>query len=118
MITVKCIEKFRNNSGQIIGYRLQDINGQIRDVKSECLKQAIKNNQISVLNLKLTSDNRLLDKSYKPQKPQKSQNNNLKDKMAKIRALGTPFTSSCGHTYYVIESSDTTIVYIPDDEKY
>ena len=32
MIQAKCIEKFRDNTGKIYGYRLQDINGQIQDV--------------------------------------------------------------------------------------
>ena len=115
MIQAICLKKFRNKNNQIIGYRIQDKNGQTRDVKSEYLKQAIKNKQINVLNLTLTSDNKLIDKAYKPQKPQKS---NSKDIIAKIKVLGTPFASSCGHTYYVIENSDTTIVYIPDDVKY
>lgn len=65
MITVKCIEKFRNSSGQIIGYRLQDINGQTQDATSDALKKAIKTKQIHVVNLTLTSDNRLVDSNEK-----------------------------------------------------
>lgn len=61
MITVKCIEKFINNSGIIIGYRLQDINGQTQDTASDNLKNAIRNKQIHVVNLTLTKDNRLVD---------------------------------------------------------
>ena len=121
MIQALCLQKFRNKNNQIIGYRLQDRNGNTLDVKSEYLKQAIKNKQINILNLTLTSDNKLIDKEYKSQKVQKvqkTQKNNLKNIIAKISVLGTPFTSFCGHTYYVIENSDTTIVYIPDDVKY
>lgn len=65
MITVKCIEKFRNTSGQIIGYRLQDINGQTQESSADNLKKAIKNNQVHVVNLTLTSDNRLIDTNEK-----------------------------------------------------
>ena len=65
MIQAKCIEKFRDKNGNIYGYRLRDINGQTQDVKPENLKQAIKNKQIHVVNLTLTSDNRLVDSSEK-----------------------------------------------------
>lgn len=61
MITVKMIEKFRNDSGKIIGYRLQDVNGQTQDMQASDLKNAIKNGIIKVSNLTLTSDNRLVD---------------------------------------------------------
>lgn len=61
MIKVKCIQKFRDKQGKIYGYRLQYLSGQTQDVKPENLKQAIKNNQIQVTNLKLTSNNRLID---------------------------------------------------------
>ena len=120
MIIVKCLHKFRNKNNQIIGYTIQDKNGNTVDVKSEYLKQAIRNSQIKVLNLTLTSDNKLIDKAYKPQKVQKVQkvqNNNLKNIIAKISVLGTPFTSPCGHTYYIIKKTDTTIVAIPNDVK-
>lgn len=65
MISVKCIQKFRDKNNHIYGYRLQDINGKTQDVKPENLKQAIRCNQIHVINLVLTSDNRLVDSSEK-----------------------------------------------------
>lgn len=65
MISVKCIQKFRDKNNHIYGYRLQDINGKTQDVKPENLKQAIRCNQIHVINLALTSDNRLVDSSEK-----------------------------------------------------
>lgn len=61
MIQVKCIEKFRDNHGKIYGYRLIDLNNKTQDVRPENLKEAIKNNKIHVINLKLTSDGRLVD---------------------------------------------------------
>lgn len=63
MIQAKCIQKFRDKNNHIYGYRLQDINGQTQDFKPENLKQAIINKQINVINLTLTSDMRLVDKS-------------------------------------------------------
>ena len=65
MITVKCIGKIRDKSGKIIGYRLQDINGQTQEASAESLKKAIKNKVIHVINLRLTSDNRLVNSSEK-----------------------------------------------------
>ena len=65
MITVKCIGKIRDKSGKIIGYRLQDINGQTQEASAESLKKAIKNKSIHIINLRLTSDNRLVNSSEK-----------------------------------------------------
>lgn len=65
MLQAKCIEKFRDSSGKIYGYKLQDINGEIQDVQPENLKIAIKNKQIHIVNLTLTRDNRLVDSSEK-----------------------------------------------------
>ena len=65
MITVKCIGKIRDKSGKIIGYRLQDINGQTQEASAESLKKAIKNKNIHIINLRLTSDNRLVNSSEK-----------------------------------------------------
>lgn len=62
MIVCKCIQKFRDNKGKIYGYRLIDLNQQTQDVTPDDLKRAIQNNQVNVINLQLTSDNRLLDK--------------------------------------------------------
>lgn len=65
MIQAKCIEKFRDKTGKIYGYRLIDLNNQTQDVTPENLKQAILNKQIHVVNLTLTSNNRLIDTTEK-----------------------------------------------------
>lgn len=65
MISTKCTMKFRDETGKIMGYRLVDLKGQKQNIKPEILKAAIKNGQISVVNLTLTSDNRLIDTSDK-----------------------------------------------------
>ena len=65
MIQAKCIQKFRDKTGKIYGYRLIDLNGQTQDVRPENLKQAIKAKQINIINLTLTSDNRLIDTNEK-----------------------------------------------------
>ena len=73
MIQAKCIEKFRDKHNQIYGYRLQDTQGNLKDVTSDQLKQAIKNKQINIINLTLTSDNRLIDTT-----PNKQPEDNIK----------------------------------------
>ena len=65
MIQVKCIQKFRDAKGKIYGYRLIDINGQTQDVQADNLKLAIENKKIHVVNLTLTTDNRLVDTTEK-----------------------------------------------------
>ena len=72
MIVCKCLAKLRDNKNRIYGYTLQDANGQTKNVKSESLKAAIRNNSIHIINLKLTSDNRLIDCAEK-----QLQSNNL-----------------------------------------
>lgn len=61
MIEVTCIEKFRDKNGKIIKYRLQDTDGIFRDIEPEMVKEFIKTKTIHVSNLKLTSDNRIID---------------------------------------------------------
>lgn len=60
-MNVKCIYKFRDNSGKIIGYRIQNEQGQTLDTSAEQLKMYIYSNQMNVVNLKLTQDGRLID---------------------------------------------------------
>lgn len=65
MIQAKCIQKFRDSKGNIYGYRLQDLNEKTQDVQPDNLKAAIRNNQIHIVNLTLTADNRLVDTTEK-----------------------------------------------------
>ena len=61
MIVCRCTHKFRDKNNNIKGYRLSDMNGQSIDLKPEQLKMAIFQKQLNVVNLKLTSDSRLID---------------------------------------------------------
>ncbi len=78
MITVTCTEKLRDKNNRIVGYELQDCNGKKMRFTSEQVKQAIFLQQITVKNLKLTSDGRLIDntESAKPDGQLKSDGNN------------------------------------------
>ena len=61
MIYCECVYKFRDANGVIRGYTLRDTKGNTQNIVPEQLKSAIKSGKISVVNLKLASDNRLVD---------------------------------------------------------
>ena len=63
MIQVKCIKKFRDKHNKIIGYRLVDTNGNMQDVKAEKLKEVLSTGKLSIVNLTLTKDGRLVNTS-------------------------------------------------------
>lgn len=62
---VKCIKKFRDKHNKIIGYRIATDNGQTQDVKAERLKEVMASGNLDVINLTLTKDGRLVDKTEK-----------------------------------------------------
>jgi hypothetical protein len=62
---VTCIYKFRDNTGKIIGYKLQDANRNIQDIGATELKNLIASNKLKVDNLTLTSDGRLMSTTPK-----------------------------------------------------
>ena len=57
-----CYGKYRDKNNKIIGYELMDENGSTGHIGADELKRLIASNQIIVTNLKLTADNRLIDK--------------------------------------------------------
>lgn len=63
MITAKCVEKVRDKNDRIVSYILVDTQGNKTIMESDELKNQMFNNIIEVVNLKLTSDGRLIDKS-------------------------------------------------------
>ena len=65
MIYCECVYKFRDANGVIRGYTLRDTKGNTQNIVPEQLKSAIKSGKISVVNLKLASDNRLVDSGVK-----------------------------------------------------
>lgn len=62
MIKAKCIRKDRDKNGNITGYELIDEKGQLGYFKADALKRNILSGNIEVINLKLTADNKLVDK--------------------------------------------------------
>ena len=62
VLQAKCIEKIRDKNKHIIEYKLISKDKKTISVKSDDLKSAMRSGQIEVINLTLTSDNRLIDK--------------------------------------------------------
>lgn len=58
----KSLDKNRDKNGNITGYVIEDQFGNIMEFSSEKLKFLINNYKLDVVNLTLTSDNRLIDK--------------------------------------------------------
>jgi hypothetical protein len=92
VIQAKCIQKFRDKQNRIYGYRLVDLNGHTQDVKPENLKAAIKNGEINVVNLTLTSDGRLMDTSEKQLQSKKLGEAPKKESSSEITPLAKAFT--------------------------
>ena len=88
MIVTKCIKAFKSKDNKSQFLRLQDSQGNIQDIEKDKLKVLIVQGQISVLNLTLTSDNRLIksDKA-KIMEELKSLANELSQTQAFIRTL-------------------------------
>ncbi len=64
MIKATCVNRYRDNSGNIVGYCL--VAGNVpKDFNPDELKSLIKRNKIKVDNLSLTRDNKLIMKSEK-----------------------------------------------------
>lgn len=62
MIQATCIQKHRDDNGRIVTYELQDSQGNTTYMDPARLKYMIWYGEIQVNNLKLTMDNRLIDK--------------------------------------------------------
>lgn len=61
MIYYRCVQKIKTNSGLITAYTLQSNTGEVVTVDKNMLKQQLNTGNIKVINLKLTSDNKLID---------------------------------------------------------
>ena len=121
MIQATCIQKFKKNN-RIYGYRLQDSQGNTKDVTPDQLKTAIQNQQINIINLTLTSDNRLIattpTQQPQTQAPQISEEQKIINLITKAKTLGTlkEIPTYCKHKCYLIYQSPTQhLIYIPDD---
>lgn len=60
-IILKCVDKIRDKNGKITGYKVMTRDGKKTVIPAEILKKHITENIADVVNLKLTSDGRLIE---------------------------------------------------------
>lgn len=85
---VKCIEKFRDNNGNIVGYKLEDQAGNRMDIGHDQLKVELKKNKYNVENLQIDKAGRLVDKKVESVKLEKD---NSKKSTIKANELALAF---------------------------
>lgn len=110
MIQAKCIEKFKDANGTIFGYRLIYSNGQVQDIKANNLKSAIHNGQIHIVNLRLTSDNRIITTNEYQLQDSKLEQTNKESFHAKCIRLGINPNSARQFKFKHPELTDEQII--------
>lgn len=78
MIWCKCINKIRDKNGIITDYCIVSVGGEQRVVSKNQLKTAIANNQVALVNLKLSKDGKLMDRAIE-EEAQLTKNLTFKD---------------------------------------
>lgn len=98
MIQVRCIEKIRDKNNHIIGYKIQNLTGETRTFDKARLKEAVRNKKIDIVNMTLTSDNRLIDKKIKNVKAgneiSSSDRRTVEDIKQLCKTIGLPFDAN------------------------
>lgn len=100
MIHAKCIEKLYMGK-EIIGYKLQDDTGNILTVEPIKIKVALSRQLIDIVNLKLTTDGRIVDKVNKP---------------AYMKCIGNTFKSDGQIETYILKSSTGSVISASPEE--
>lgn len=112
MITARCTEKLRDNSGKIHSYVLEDSEGKIAQLTSYELKNAITNGEIVVTNLQIDKVGRLVDKSETTNNQAISMMENQIQSLIidKIIYIGFPFESNYQSTSEDLREQRTNVV--------
>lgn len=96
MIICKCEMKYKDKNGKIIGYRLVDDRGNKIEYEPQILKDSIRKRILTVVNLTLTTDGRLIDGTG----PRKS----------KEKTLGEVYTSYNLGKYESLSVNDPRVI--------
>lgn len=119
MLKVKCIDKIRNNRGIIVDYVVQDAAGNKSLISPERLKQMIAVGELIVDNLKLTSNNRLIERKQDNAKDIKNEN----ARIARMKEIDTQINKIINKAKMTgkqikqvkaYEGSDITLVQLSD----
>lgn len=112
MLYYKCIGKERDKNGKIARYLLVDFCGSRAYITSSELKALLKTGQASVINLTLTSDNRLIDKVCNDNTPIIDQTSSVQKFIAKAKMMGVEISD-----YVFSADLKTLIKYTGKSEK-
>lgn len=123
MVKAECLEVFRDENYQVIGYTLQDMNGCIRDFNYEWVKNQMKASNLFVTNLRLLPDDTVIydDTNEELILREAEGREKVSKLLQKAKLLNNEVRevpTGCDHTCYIItQTPDSHIVYIPDDVK-
>ena len=118
MIEVICTDKIRNKNNIITHYKIKDENDNETTMNAKQLKRMISDNRINIVNLTLTSNNRLVDKKYKSKQQEPKEQTYLEKLLIKLKVLGYSIKeievigNKC--IYLASKNDNNHILYIPD----
>ena len=79
---------YQNKNGNTVGYTLVDVrSNDTRDVETLEIKNLINNGKLAVVNLSVTSDNRLISKGLKVKLPKKTKANRVDNKAEELEKV-------------------------------
>ena len=109
MLLTKYISDIRDSHNNIIGYKIEDLDGISIDVKVDSLKREIKSNKLRVVGLYLDVNDNIVTTEERYKKLF------LRSKLFGQEVVEIP--TYCGHKCYLISTTNKHIIYIPPDVK-
>lgn len=105
-VICRAIDVIKDNKGITIGYVLSDTDGNVMQVPSDKIKAAIKAKQVVVSNLKLTSNNRLIQEDIEVSNKFKA----VADKMTELS--GVKHSKPCIEDFYFFTRFENIPAYL------
>lgn len=110
-LDVKCIEKVRDKNNKITGYKLENLHSEETYLWSpEILRKAIQDNKVNIINLKLSSNGRLIDVGNKEKTTENKEVTSKKSTPINAHyidntSLGLPNHYNTGENYDEVEEA-------------
>lgn len=115
METYTCTEKIRDKHNKIIAYKIQNVQGRILEINTDRLKYLINTNQITLTNLKLTSNNKLISTVTDEEQALDTKIKVMVDK-AKLLGIYESIQTACENTCHIIHKTpEDHILLIPSN---
>ena len=122
MLVAKCIEKIRDKNGKIVKYRLQDKTGSQTELEAKLVKKFILESQMDIVNLQVTADGRLVDKTednsqYKSAEEKEQYLNTVANKAIEFIVPILKEFPDARSEKIELTSTDGKLVYLSSEEK-